>query len=100
MAAWQSHFTPTNCMLKSRELPEPNKPSFPATRHSPRVASQCGTAAPNDARRRVDPPPSEESGHIRTPIHTKKRAPESMKLGKFKWCGEGDLNPHEIAPAS
>ncbi len=26
-----------------------------------------------------------------------------MKIGKsmiLKWCGEGDLNPHEIAPAS
>jgi len=23
-----------------------------------------------------------------------------MKIRKIKWCGEGDLNPHEIAPAS
>jgi hypothetical protein len=23
-----------------------------------------------------------------------------MKTRGIKWCGEGDLNPHEIAPAS
>ena len=23
-----------------------------------------------------------------------------MKKQGIKWCGEGDLNPHEIAPAS
>jgi site-specific recombinase XerD len=23
-----------------------------------------------------------------------------MKLQRLKWCGEGDLNPHELAPAS
>jgi hypothetical protein len=23
-----------------------------------------------------------------------------MKIQQLKWCGEGDLNPHEIAPAS
>ena len=23
-----------------------------------------------------------------------------MKIQELKWCGEGDLNPHEIAPAS
>ena len=23
-----------------------------------------------------------------------------MKQRKLLWCGEGDLNPHEIAPAS
>jgi hypothetical protein len=23
-----------------------------------------------------------------------------MKLQGIKWCGEGDLNPHELSPAS
>jgi hypothetical protein len=23
-----------------------------------------------------------------------------MKIQLLKWCGEGDLNPHELAPAS
>jgi hypothetical protein len=32
--------------------------------------------------------------------HENSGAVNLMKLQELKWCGEGDLNPHEIAPAS
>ena len=32
--------------------------------------------------------------------HTKKPGRKLMKTKEIFWCGEGDLNPHEIAPAS
>ena len=42
-----------------------------------------------------------KASDLHTAATTKKWLPRKlMKIRKFKWCGEGDLNPHEIAPAS
>ena len=35
-----------------------------------------------------------------TPQSHENGACKLMKIQQLKWCGEGDLNPHEIAPAS
>jgi site-specific recombinase XerD len=34
------------------------------------------------------------------PVQTKQKGCNSLESQPLKWCGEGDLNPHEIAPAS
>src|SRR5580700_4867044 len=36
----------------------------------------------------------------RTAVTRKFRSRKLIKIRELKWCGEGDLNPHEIAPAS
>jgi site-specific recombinase XerD len=40
------------------------------------------------------------TGQVTQKSHEKNGGCKLMKLREKNWCGEGDLNPHEIAPAS
>jgi hypothetical protein len=41
-----------------------------------------------------------ETAPTTSPVTLKNGARKLLKTKQKKWCGEGDLNPHEIAPAS